>query len=240
MSQGNAGKRQYTADDHKQAFDVFFVSRNISEVTRTLGLAYETTLRWKSPNYACQYACPYHNWDTLIEEQLRTIAAQEKVKAQGISDPIVQSEAMAAALNNDPFQAPAPTYNEVRAALKSVTSDEERLHHWRLLYAKVFFEITGVPIDYSTLKEELTGTEKLFSAERFKKGLKVTNAENAVRTLGYIQDQILAIERRMNGLDGNVITVKGVTKEPGPDQLSIDQLRLLAQATPAETVSESE
>lgn len=221
-------KRTYDAEDHKAAYESYYVSRNLSDVTRTLGLAYPTVLKWKAANYACKFGCPYHNWDGRIEEELRLMAAKEKVAKQGLDDPLSQEQAMQAALNGDPFLAPAPTQAEIQDAVQVMTTDRERLRQWQLLWAKLYFDITGIATDHATLTGLDSPMRKFFMEEVYKKGLKATNMEQAIRTLGYVQDKIVELERRLSGDEERTITLQAAPPPhiPAPD-LSADSLRQL-------------
>lgn len=226
-----SAKKTYLAEDHKKAYDAYYISRNISDVVRTLGLSYETGIRWKRSNFVCSFGCPWHGWDERIEEELRTLAAKTKVEEQGITDPVVQAEAMQAALEGEPFLVAPPTKEEILHALEVVNTDRERLHQWRLLRAKVFFELTGIPIDYSTLKgDRLTGREGLLKQDLFTKGLRPTKFEDTTRVLVLIDEQIDKLEARMRGEEARELLVTAKPKPPFelPDNMSPEALRRLA------------
>ena len=217
MAQGTTPRKNYTADDHKQAYDTYFLSRNLSDVQRTHGLAYETVLRWSKDNFNCPHSCVYHGWNKRIQEQLQALASNQKMDQQGVSDPVARATAMDLAVGGDQYM--PPTKAEVNRAIKAVTTDEERLHQWRLLWAKVYFELTGVPLDYATLLEAKTATEQLFQSELMKRGLKVTSAPEAIRALVSIQEQIVVLERRMQGPDaGLIVESKPIVRDPIPEQ----------------------
>jgi hypothetical protein len=223
----------HDAEMHKKAYEVYRLSKNLSDVQRTMGLTYDTVLRWKQANLVCSWGCPYHGWDELVEQELNVMAAKEKAIAAGITDPAEQQRAMEIALaNKTPFQAPAPTEREMKRAVKMVITEEQMLGHWRHLYAKAYFDLTGVVMDFETLLEDSTGTTSLYKEELFKKGLRFTSSEQGMRTLGYIMDKIKELERRIMGTDVITTTATQVTDRKAEmlDDASPETLRKMLVA----------
>lgn len=208
----------HDAETHKRCFDIYRISRNLSDVQRQIGTTYDTVLRWRSANYVCNHGCPYHGWDELIEQEMAVMAAKEKAAIAGVSDPTEQQKAMELALAKP--NEPAPTDRQIREAVALVITDEQQLAHWRHLYAKVYYDLTGTVIDFDTLLQDLTGTRHLFKEELLKRGLRITTAESGVRILGLIADKIKEFERRISGVD--VVTTTATVVKQTQEQLLED------------------
>jgi transposase-like protein len=238
MAKQNAGRKKYTPEDHQRAYEVYFVSRNFSDVQRKCDLSYETVLRWAKANYLCPHGCPWHGWDNKIEEQVRVTAAKQAAPP----DPISQAIAVAKAVDAPQELAVVPLDpREIKAALELTTTRMERLYSWRFLYAKLVMELNGLAVDYNTLQGDFVDPKKrLQLEEHYKKGLRPTNLAETIRTLGFVEDRIEKLERELNGEGQITVTPQGVKSSPPtierpaeaavlPDNLSLDELRSLSQ-----------
>jgi hypothetical protein len=228
-------KANYTAEDHRRAYDSYVASaRNMSQTSRVMGIAYETVLRWRESNYACAYGCKFHGWDSLADQNLKVMEARNALTNSGVNDPIVLEGAIRnpeAVLEMIPAPKPLTPAEEAKVT-RIVIKEEERLSHWYHLYAKVYYDLTGVVLDFDTLISTTEPAETVRARREilYKNALRCTNAENAIKTLGYIEDRIRAIESAKNA-DKKEITVLGNTPRFTPDQLR--QIAALSDAFPS-------
>lgn len=137
------GRVKHTAEDHRIAFEAWYAAKyNYQKAADAAGTSYQTVFRWSEEFYVCMEKCPWHNWDKLKEERERATAARMELIEQGNFDPIAHAAAMQASIKDKAASRRKVIRNLVR-------SDIERLAHLELIYAKVFFETTGVPLDYT-------------------------------------------------------------------------------------------
>ena len=208
---------RYTAEDHRKAFETWYETRNMAEVASSLGANYLTPRRWRDADFNCSWSCPYHDWDKLMDERDAALHARAQLVNGGNVDPIAHEKAMREAINNPDAPRSVVVNNCVR-------SDLERLAHWEYLYSKVYFDMTGIALDYGSIKEEEARAQ-------YRAGLHVTNAESGVRMMKVIQQQI-------DGLQGaERVRPEISAKQEKAEQLTLQQLRQmrhLAQSTPPE------
>lgn len=223
----------YNAAHHQQAFELYFQTRSFNKVSTQLELTYSTIFRWSEKDFPCKFGCPYHNWKALIEERERVSKAQIQLIQDRDFDPITSDAAIRQAIDNPnrlaPFNPEAhPTSHAV------YRPDLERLAHWEYLYGKVFFDLTGMALDYAHVKRDVSvSIEQVYA-----KGMRIQSAEAALRSLAIIEDHITAIRQRLcmikaDGEDGDFPWAKTMTQmsaDPAQKvrtQLTLDELRAL-------------
>lgn len=203
----------YNAKDHRKAFDWWLKTRNLSEVARRVGANWETVKNWSTNDFACQWACPWHDWDTLVAEEDRVHQARLVVLNKHNADPVMMDHSIRAA-------AAAPTQivdTDSSYKRPSIRPIAERIAHWEYLWAKAFFDATGQVTDWQTFRN-LGGDPDIENQLRqaLRSGLHCTSLEQAVRTLKMIQDQI---ERCLN-FDETLLP-----QEDDHDDVTLDDLR---------------
>jgi len=208
-------RKVYTEEHHRTAFETWYETRNYSAAAKAVDANYLTPRRWSEKDFDCPHNCPYHNWGLLMEERDSALQVRHDLIADGNLDPVQHDIAMREAVSSPGPRGKNPPVMQV------IRSDLERLQHWELLYSKVYFDLTGLALDYGTLKED-------DARQQYRMGLHVTNAEAGIRMLKTIQDQIDALQ----GADRRNTTS---AKRPEREQLTLQQLqkmRQLAKNTP--------
>lgn len=209
-------RKVYTAEHHRTAFETWYETRNYSTAAKSVDANYLTPRRWAEDDFDCPHNCPYHNWARLMEERDAALQVRHNLIERGNLDPVQHDLAMRQAISE-----PGPK-GQNPPVMQIIRSDMERLQHWELLYSKVYFDLTGVALDYGSIKEDDV-------REQYRMGLHVTNAEAGIRMLKTIQEQIDTLQ----GADRRSQRVNSST--PAREQLTLQQLRKmreLAQNTP--------
>lgn len=183
------GKKKFGPDDHRKAYEVWRRSGNMRAAADIVGCYYQTPFEWRKPDFNCP--CPFHGWDQLREEHdaaMRALAVDG-----GETNPVVQEIIMRKALTE-----PVQRTLEAAPLAHKHTSDKERIAHLEVLYAKVFYDLTEIPLNFEQLKIKLAEHgEKLKQKEFFTKGKHVKSMDAGVRTL----ERIIHTIDRLRGID---------------------------------------
>ena len=208
-------RKVYTAEHHRLAFETWYDTHNYSAAAKAVNANYLTPRRWSADDFSCDFNCPYHNWQQLMEERDSALQSRNELINAGNLDPVAHDIAMRKAVSE-----PGPK-GKNPLVINLVRSDLERLQHWELLYARVYFDLTGIALTHGQLTEEE-------SRKTYRMGLSVTNAGEGIRMLKTIQDQI-------DALQGSDRRSTARTQTPAREQLTLQQLRRmkkLAENTP--------
>lgn len=221
---------KYDQEHHKLAFEIYRRTKNMKEVSRTVGCSYLIAHSWKAA-HKCRFGCPYHDWDNLILQEQQTLEARQACIERGEMDPIEHEKAMTDALANKSVQTSI-------AIREMVRSDRERAVQWEYLWGLIYFQATGIPLDFDTLRlknsgEDASDAMKLALEEMYSKSLKVTSLDGAIRALQTVQAQI----DQLNGRDTTESSkAREVEVEEAEKVVGIKELRklksLLDTATP--------
>lgn len=205
------GTRPYNADDHRRAFEIYVESRSYNVVSTKIGCMLVTATRWSQEDYPCPYGCPFHGWVRLLKERSETIKAQfDPAEVVPLLSPQAMAESVSGALK-------ARFSNE--EICKIVFSNVERLQHWELLYAKVYYDLTGIQLDVPNIAiSDLRGE----SRRAFTEGLHITTFAEGVKMLAHIEDKI---ENLRTSLD--IPRHDEAPTKDTPQKLSISELRRL-------------
>lgn len=233
-------RKNYSKEDHQQAWDLFFEHRTYQKVADVMGLDYGTVTRWASSDYKCPHpGCQYHDWDRLLEEKDLAVTARLKLYEEGNLNPIDHDQAIRAAVESH-VPAPQPGLSDEenrkrqleidrrRRILETlVRSDFERLAQWELIWSKIIFQLTGQVLDFKVLVD--SDGNPLNDEEVRKvlgRGLKASTLEGAVRSLKEVQEQVDKLKDRI-GLHkkmGNEDIGPQSQSEDAPE-LTIEDLR---------------
>ena len=208
-------RKVYTKEHHRLAFETWYETRNYSAAAKSVDANYLTPRRWAADDFSCDFNCPYHNWQRLMDERDSAIQVRHELINAGDLDPVSHDIAMRKAVSE-----PGPK-GKNPLVINLVRSDLERLQHWELLYAKVYYDLTGLALTHGQLTEEET-------KKTYRMGLSVTNAEAGIRMLKTIQEQIDTLQ----GSDRRLVKR---AQTPEREQLTLQQLRRmkkLAENTP--------
>lgn len=202
------GKYSYNQDHHRAAFDIWYDTRNWTATRKTVGAQFATLKSWASEEYVCKFNCPWHGWDKLIEERDRAMKQRVTLLNDGQYDITSHQQAMEDAIG------------DIRPAGKKdaitliVHSDLQQISQWQYLYNKVYYNITGMALDYHQMKESQ-------SLMHYRKGLMPTSLEGGIKMLE-------TISKRIDVLKGSHM----VSEEPEikdakgrPPKLSLEDLR---------------
>lgn len=246
--------RDYTPEDHKRAFDIFYEKRSFNAVAETMNLAYTTPFRWAESDYRCKHHCPWHNWQQLCAERDKAINARLGLLEKGNLNPVAHHAAMvqAAATATSTPRKDLRT-EEARAEMEQtatekrqyavdelVRSDLERLVHWEILYAKAFYDATGVALHYDQLVDPDTGTH-IAEKELFRMGLHTTNLNAAIQAMQACQTEINRIKASLTEdfvrqKKGRKYTAGAVVDSPSLGIGELRKLREFLSNTPGEKV----
>ncbi len=229
-------KTNYSINDHKKAFELFYALDSMNAVSRELGIDGHTIRRWAGTDFGC--SCPWHNWDKLVLEKDQILDAQIGLLGEGNYDPIAQENAI---LNYDPrtsaLEVDAEKTLQIRRATKiMVRSDAERLTHLEYLWSKVFYHATGIVTDHTLFLDEQGGMlDEKIREEYFKKGADPKNLEGCIKSLGDINSMIEELKRSLGfkkgGIGGGSATstpekAAAIVEEK---ELTLEELRHYAQ-----------
>lgn len=187
----------HSSEQHKKAFELFFDLRSMNAVANQTGVDNHTLRRWSRGEINCD--CPYHNWAELVKEREVALVTRMDLIAKGIVDPLEHEQAL---LDAEPCRIPLTEVQQqaIRPASKVMDrGDRERLSQFELIYAKLFFHITGCVIDHGTL---LDGGGELLTVEQCKKyfderGLAPKNLEQCVKVLIQVTEEIRKIREEL-------------------------------------------
>lgn len=216
--------KTYTMADHEKAFQVFAETRVYQSVADRLEIAYPTAHSWSREDYRCPLGCPWHGWQKLLQAKDQLLATKYALVKQGITDPVEQEVAMAKALDNQGIEGPA------REAVRIAAIDEQsRIDQWEYLRNKVFFNATGIALDFREiiikLKKQPSLT-KIDSAQYYKDGLNAKDLESAIRILKECEDRVDMYRGRVNKKAGS----EEDDEEEKKPKLDIAQLRQLSSS----------
>lgn len=234
--------RTYGREHHERAFQIWYDAGTYAAVRNELSLDFHTIKSWAGP-FACADACPWHNWEKLKQEKAAAIRAQMELYTKGIHNPLAHDVAVRAAVGAVPDrgydQTPTPPTLEdrQRAVATVVRSDLERLSHWEYLYAKVFFEVTGLAVDAKLLVRDGVPLSEEQIREKLGQGLSCKTLDAGIRALATVQQQIEGLKMNL-GAYNKAHQPNGEVAVPQPKQsMTIDDLRKfksLVENTPPE------
>jgi hypothetical protein len=211
--------RHYTADDHKAAFEAYLEVPTFNHVGRVLGIDSQKASWWASPTFRCKFGCPYHNYPILLRE--REVAVSENIKLfEEKKGSVSESKAIIKKIVEENHADPDNAATVIATLNKIVRSDLERLTHWEYLYGMVFYQLTGIELDYDHIVDR-NGKFKV-DAEAYLKASRIDKAEKCVYLLSHIQDQIENIKGRIAPDNPNA-----GHQQPQDQKLKIEDLRAL-------------
>lgn len=234
-----------TSEHHRIAFEAYFETRNWTSAMKAAGCSYPTVFRWAA-DYRCEHNCPYHRWDALIQEREKIAKEQLALQDRGIHDPIshgrVISSATAERFNGTAF--PITSTQRKKAALIGIAkSDVERLAQLELLYNKIFYDLTGIPLAYQTYLDSQGSTVGMDLEDIYGKGIHADSLKTAINALTAILAEIDKIKKRAGLIDetGRDTTSEKVEEEQkAAKQLSLHDLREIRdrlEVTPPEELA---
>lgn len=181
-------KGSFTAEDHKKAFDAFYQHGTFSKVIEAVGITHQTAQNWSLATYRCPSGCPWHDWPRLVAERKSMNMARASLLEKGVVDPISHQEAAKNALVNVPDK-------RREAAEAFLKSDLEILQHYEFCYNRIFYDLTGIKLDFQLMKD---AQGEWIPIEKFLvDGLHLETASEAIRLMGMVRDRIDAIKMRM-------------------------------------------
>lgn len=211
--------RNYTADDHKRAFEIWTESKNLTAVTRELECDWGTPKRWMQRDYNCPFGCPWHGWVDLNEERDRAHAAKLRLVNEGNGDPVEHDLAIRRAVTPD---ATAP---RLEAVEQLVRSDLERVGILEMAYSKVVYDMLGVVTDWRHFRGGTSGLDGSMDDETREKlkgvlrgGLHCTSLKDGVTMLKTLRAEIEAIV-------GNARASAATAPTQEDERMDRDQLR---------------
>lgn len=211
-------------EDHKKAYQVWLRTRNMAEVARACGVTHTTVYEWRSGTFRCQFNCVYHNWDKFEAEKKAAQNARLELLEKGVHDPVEHEIAMRQAITT--AKTDGKSVYKDGPAMAALRADDERLAQWEFIWAKLFFQATGVPVDPALLHdpEQMAKIDEVYG-----KGLKSKNLDDAIKSLATVQDQI----DKLSGAARKRADEAEKTKNPTLPLLTaakIEELRALKQA----------
>lgn len=174
----------YTKEHHQRAFSAWRTHRSISAVARLLGASRPTIYSWRRPEFSCRESCGFHGWDALLAKKDSALIARKALVDAGVRDHKLHDQAILATLGSSP---------RAEAVLQAVRSDLKRLQRLELLYARVFFDMTGQVIPPFSSEAQIDPPPGLDS-DLLRLGLHVTSLEAGVRALSLILSEIRSLE----------------------------------------------
>lgn len=190
----------YSAADHQKAYETFRETGNLAAAARAVACTYPTATQWSLASYRCPHGCPYHNWKELAAAANVALQAKVDLLDRGVFNPVVHEQAMKAAVTKALPKEPS----RLDLANAIIRDDLQRLANWELLYRKVFFDLTGIPLDFDQISSTAAGfinleeriKEKAMQ-EVYSRGCRTVNMESGVRNLQIIEAEIEKIRDRI-------------------------------------------
>lgn len=164
-------KRKYKEQDHKNAYETWHETKNMSEVARMLQCTHTTPYRWKDKDYKCEFNCPWHGWEELEHEILKTKQVRQKLVEEGEYDPITHEIEMRKAITKDPGK----TRDKDGKLMMSILTDLELAADAQYMYNKAFYAATGIAREYKFLKDP----NAIDLEEQYKQGLRPNTFKEA-------------------------------------------------------------
>jgi hypothetical protein len=194
-------KYRYTIEDHKKAFQLFCERPSYTYVGKIVKAPYTTVQTWSETIFKCPWNCPWHGWNKLIKSSGSAATRSIEMALLGSDSEedrqAIIKEEVSKVISADKYK---QRQSVERHLSEVVRSDLERLSHWEYLYGKVWFDLTGIPLDYRHLRRIQDGEPYNASevVELYGKGLRFESAEKAMYALGHIQGQIDKLRERLN------------------------------------------
>lgn len=172
----------HTREQHRLSWESFRATRNYQRASDATGVTRMTILKWAGSQFICGFACPYHDYEKLLEDEVRAMKLRSEMVNQGNYDPVSHEAAMRADMEKD-----GRLQRKKAVIMSLVHSDIERIAHWELIYAKIYFDITGIALDYNNIvnPEDMPTKEQIL-----KKGLHINSMKEAIASLALVQAQI--------------------------------------------------
>lgn len=213
-----AHQPRYTEDDHRRAFEIWLVNGSYREVEVKSGIPMYAAVAWAKAEYTCRFGCPWHGWEHLREAQKKAVRKELAPVAEKREREFSMAQAPAA-------PKPPSRYELVR---RIVRSDLERLAQLEVLYAKAFYDATGVNLGVPQLIDD---QGNVIQAEEILRrfagsGVKSKSYEQAIRCVSMILSEINKILdssglRRAKPEDETPAAASSVSVE----DLSIEEVR---------------
>lgn len=212
---------------HQRAFNIYDETRNFREVERQLiredkEVNYVTILNWASKGFKCHFGCPYHDYESLLEEKAKALRAAVMVMDK-TGDPTKAELAIDQSLDAAPLA--INTFPVIKSAMRS---DIERIQDLEYLYAKIYFHATGIGKQYDDIVKDQETLKSLF-----RNGLQLKSLESAISALTTVMNEIETVKERAGLSKPTTITSKPI------GQVTLDSLRKMKELidnTPAEKV----
>jgi hypothetical protein len=213
---------RYDHTHHQRAFELYLEHRSYGKVCAIMGISTLFTVQnWGSKDYRCQYGCPWHDYQRLLEERAQVSSKAIDLIERGVSSEQELLDRATAEIRKK-FRTAQDKKLMMEQIQLLVRSDLERLSHWEYLYGKVYFDLTGIALPY----EQLVDSDKytLDPRKQYAKGLSVTDFTKGVYLLKEIQNKIDEIKNRNTPPE----QPKAET-DSDDEQMSIAELRQLRQ-----------
>jgi len=221
--------KTYSPEEHKQAFDVWTTTRNLTEAARVIECDWGTVKRWMQMDYLCAFNCPWHGWIELLYEKENALNTKLYLVNAGIGDPVAHDKAIRDAVLNPDTNAP-----RVEAVDSIVRSDLERVAHWEFIYSKVMYDMTGLVTDWKHFKGSSAEGKTADEIEEevrnvLRGGLHCTSMKDGVRMLKTIRSEIEAIVGNARAATGPISQ-----EDERTSREDLRKLKRLAETLPAE------
>lgn len=201
---------------HERAFNIFCREKRLADVAKELNQPYSLIVKWSSAKYCCAENCPWHGWEQLAENKAKAFKAVIEAQDNGNISPRDEQTAVQGALSK------TIRNDKVEAVKKVLRSDFERLQHLEFLYAKVFFDATGIalPMPNISLPE---GAGDQVVEKLYEMGKHASSMKECIGLLQTLKNEIDKIKTAHN-----LHETASVRKEtPGEVRVSIQELREL-------------
>lgn len=221
---------QFGEEDHRKVWETWLETRNWTKTAELLNLSVYTIRRWADEDFTCNDGCQFHGFDGLLADLRRLRQSRNTLIADGNYNPVTQAETAIRTLDSDD----AATRMDISTirdnpSYQIFRKDEERIGHLELLWERMMYQMTGVPV---MSREEMA--KKGISTDDYDRmhaqdGLALRNMRDGVQSLQAVMNMMDAVR----GRNTNAQIEKKVTSKL--DSLSIEQLmklKMLAETKP--------
>jgi hypothetical protein len=180
---------RYAREHHERAFDIYYKTRSKKQVAREMKITAATVASWATPEFKCSFGCQWHGWDRLAKQREAAIKARMREISRGNINPLNEQKVMEHAIAAvEDGTDPIVLQNTFPPIMDLVRDDFHRIQDWETIYAKAFYDATGISLTYAQIIGGVV--EKTQEEDLWKAGKHASNFESAVRIMAHAQNQI--------------------------------------------------
>ena len=226
-------KVQYTAEQHRLAFETWVRTRRWSDVAKSISdlpSSVLTVKKWSKKNFRCRWGCSWHGWADLqkvlpkdvkpkkppqkplsLVPNAQPVSFEEDFPYPDLPAPVLDLPSTGldipvdAADDSESELLKSALANPGAAVAQIAKTTIERLHHLEYIYAKTMYFMTSIPVPCEMLRNHATG-EMLSDkqlAQRYRQGSAPNSYEQAAKLLVSISREVQLLKRELGVFSQN-------------------------------------